>query len=273
MKKSCMHQARGRVSNMFIWFFWFYVFGCDTAYMSREEPWHSVNEQIMENPKHPMYVSYGYVGYNMEWEEAHSLAERAMGKDILEGSKGKNCYRSTFVLTGITWQGIGLGKQKNNIVRKKPKDSIRKWEQLRHQRRDKTSCRETLHCHGAWNCSHSVRKQGRNTVWVLFSNCKTKKKKLDEHANKTHRATTRLVLTLLNTKIMNKMFPIKHTWKGDIVNGTEIIAGGRERKVKIFKETKPGLNIHFSELCSKEIQDFSLILSYRTVLCGRQEHG
>lgn len=53
-------------------------------------------------------------------------------------------------------------------------------------------------CHGTWNCSHSVRKQGRNKIWGFFSNCKTKKKKLDEHANQTHQATNGL--TLLNTK-------------------------------------------------------------------------
>lgn len=46
-----MHQARGRVSNKFMWFFCFDVFYCDTSYTNREEPWHSVNEQMMENPK------------------------------------------------------------------------------------------------------------------------------------------------------------------------------------------------------------------------------
>lgn len=171
----------------------------------------------------------------MEWEEAHSLAERAVWKDILEERKGKNCYGSTLVLT---WQGTGLGKQKSNIVKKtqKTKDSIRNWEQLRRQHRDKTSWRETLHCHRAWNCSHSVRKQGRNKIWALFSNCKTKKKKLDKHANKTRRATTRLVLTLLNTKTTNNVFPIKHTWKGDRGNGIEIIAGEVQRGKQKFSK-------------------------------------
>lgn len=52
----------------------------------------------------------------------------------------------------------------------------------------------------------------------------------------------------------------------------EIIAEAH-RKVKRFKETKADLNIHFSELCSKEMEDLSPILSYRMVLSGRQEHG
>lgn len=61
---------------------------------------------------------------------------------------GKNCYRSTFVLTGTTWQGTGLGKQKSNIVRKKTKGSIRKWEQLRHQPRQVEEKHYTVMEHG-----------------------------------------------------------------------------------------------------------------------------
>lgn len=130
----------------------------------------------------------------MEWEAAHSLAERIVWKDILEGVKGKNCYGSTFVLTGTNWQGTGLGKQKNNIVRKKTKGSIRKWEQLRHQPRQVEEKHYTVMVHGT--VLTELKSRVETKFGFFFSDCKTDKKKLDKHANKTHQTTTRLVLTL-----------------------------------------------------------------------------
>lgn len=51
-------------------------------------------------------VDYEYIVYNMEWEAARSWIKRIVWKEILEGTKGKNCYGSKFVcldtLTGIT---------------------------------------------------------------------------------------------------------------------------------------------------------------------------
>lgn len=38
---------------------------------------------------------------------------------------------------------------------------------------------------------------------------------------------------------------------------------GTERKMKIFKEANADLNIHFSELCSKQMKVLSFIFSYR----------
>lgn len=181
MKKSCMHQSRGRISNKF------------DSFVLRILLWYLLHEQTRTlaqcewiNDGKAKTVGYGYIRYNMEWEEAHSLAERAMWKDILEGTKGKNCYGSTLVLTGITWQETGSRKQKSNIVRKKQKTALENGNNLG-IKPDKTSWRETLHCPGAWNCSHSVTKQGRNKIWVLFSNCKTKQKKLTNMQTKPTR--------------------------------------------------------------------------------------
>lgn len=57
------------------------------------------------------------------------------------------------------------------------------------------------------------------------------------------------------------------------MNGAEIIAGEVERKVKILNKTKADSIIHFPELCSKEMEDFSLILSSTMVLCGSHEQA
>lgn len=42
-------------------------------------------------------VDYEYVVYNMEWEAVRSWIKRIVWKEILEGTKGKNCYGSKFV--------------------------------------------------------------------------------------------------------------------------------------------------------------------------------
>lgn len=184
MKKSCTHQSRGRISNKFIWpllFLWVLL-------------WYHLHEQRRTLPQcewtndgKSKTVGYGYIGYNMEREAAHSSAERTVWKDILEGTKGKKCYGSTFVcLDRYHLARDRIRGKKRQHFEKKTQETALENGNNSGINQDKTSWRETLHCHGTLNCSHSIRKQGRNKICVFFSNCKTKKKKLDEHSNKTN---------------------------------------------------------------------------------------
>lgn len=78
--------------------------------MSREGPWHSANEQMMENPKQ---LAMG--AQDITWnEKQHILQQKEQCEDnSLEGTKGKNCYGTTFVLTGITWHRIRETKKQH----------------------------------------------------------------------------------------------------------------------------------------------------------------
>lgn len=83
------------------------------------------------------------------------------------------------------------------------KSSIRKGEQGRHQpRQNKLKGNVTL----SWSMG-LVLQQGQKARWKqnlgFLRHCKSKEKKLDKRANKTHQATTGLVLTLLNMKNTN----------------------------------------------------------------------
>lgn len=85
------------------------------------------------------------------------------------------------------------------------KSSIRKWEQGRHQpRQNKLKGNVTL----SWSMG-LVLQQGQKARWKqnwgFLRHCKSKEKKLDKRANKTHQATTGLVLTLLNMKNTNNI--------------------------------------------------------------------
>lgn len=140
MKKSCMHQSRGRRSNKVIWFFWFCAFCCDTSYMSREGP--SLAQCEWTNDGKSRTAGYGYIGYNMEWEAAHSLAQRTVWKDILEGTKGKICYRSAFVLTSKSWHRIRETK-KQHCEEKNQKTAFENGNNSGINQ-DKTNWRETL---------------------------------------------------------------------------------------------------------------------------------
>lgn len=87
--------------------------------MSREGPCHSVNEQMMENPKQ-LAMGTSDITWN---EKQHILQQKEQcEKTFLKELKAKIAtVQHLFVLTGITWQGTGLGGKKGNILRKKPK--------------------------------------------------------------------------------------------------------------------------------------------------------
>lgn len=69
-------------------------------------------------------------------------------KEIPEGTNSKNCYGSTFVCLDrhnlIREEDYGNKQKKSNIVRRKIKDSIRKDEELKHQKRQNKLKRNSI---------------------------------------------------------------------------------------------------------------------------------
>lgn len=163
MKKSCIHQSRGRVSNKFIWpLLFLYIL-----------LWYLLHEQRKilaqcewTNDGKSKTVGYGYVRYNTEWEAAHFLAEKTGWKDILEGTKGKNCYNSTLVCLDLASDRIRETK-KQHFEKKTQKTALENGNDSGiHQ--DKTSWRETWCRQGTRSCSPSVRKRDRNKTCGFF---------------------------------------------------------------------------------------------------------
>lgn len=130
----------------------------------------------------------GRVWMNKGWKTQNSwLWVHGMGSSTFLSRKnnvqrhswrnwGKNCYRPAFAWTGITGQGTGAGKQRSNVVSKTTKAALENGNKAGISP-DRTSWRETWHCHGAWDWSYSrVKKHGGNKTWGFSDTAKVRRK-------------------------------------------------------------------------------------------------